>query len=55
MAFKRSRNLKELIGSNCIENGKLNKQKIHTIGKYSPCLSKTGNLLQTININNDIY
>ena len=44
-AFKRNRNLKELIGSNCMENGKI-KQAINTftIGKCFPCFSKTGNL-----------
>ena len=45
MAFKRNRNLKELTGSNCIENGKVKWAKnTFTIGKCSPCLSKTGNL-----------
>ena len=44
-AFKRNRNLKELTGSNCIENGKVKRAKnTFTIGKCSPCLSKTGNL-----------
>ena len=43
--FKRNRNLKELIGNNCIENGKVKRAKnTFTIGKCSPCLSKTGNL-----------
>ena len=28
-AFKRNRNLKELIGSNCIENGKVKRAKVH--------------------------
>ena len=43
--FERNRNLKELIESNCIENGKVKRTKnIFTIGKCSPCLSKTGNL-----------
>ena len=45
MAFKRNRNLKELIGSNCIKLGKLKPAKnTSTIGKYLPCLSKTDNL-----------
>ena len=45
MAFKRNRKLKELTGSNCIENGKVKRAKnTFTIGKLSPCLSKTGNL-----------
>ena len=40
--FKRKRNLKELIGSNCIENGKVKLAKnTFTIGKCSTCLSKT--------------
>ena len=40
-AFKRSRNQKELIGSNCIENGKVKRAKnTFTIGKCPPCLSK---------------
>ena len=44
-AFKRNRNLKELIGSNSMENGKVKRAKnTFTIGKCSPCLSKTGNL-----------
>ena len=44
-AFKRNRNLKELIGSNFIENGKVKRAKnTFTIGKCSPCLSKAGNL-----------
>ena len=44
-AFKRNRNLKELIGSNCIKNGKSKRAKnTFTISKCSPCLSKTGNL-----------
>ena len=44
-AFKRNRNLKELIGSNCIEKGKVKRAKYtFIIGKCSPCLSKTGNL-----------
>ena len=44
-AFKRNRNLKELIRSNCIENGKVKRVKSTlTTGKCSPCLSKTGNL-----------
>ena len=29
-AFKTNRNLKELIGSNCIENGKVKRAKIHS-------------------------
>ena len=38
-------NLKELIGSNCIENRKVKRARnTFTIGKSSPCLSKTGNL-----------
>ena len=45
MAFKRNRNLKELIRSNCIEHGKVKRAKNKfTIGKCSPCFSKTGNL-----------
>ena len=44
-AFKRNRNLKELLGSNCIENGKVKRAKNKfAIGKCSPCLSKTRNL-----------
>ena len=44
-AFKRNRNLKELIGSNCIENRKVKRAKNKfTIGKCSPCLSRTGSL-----------
>ena len=44
-AFKRKSNLKTLIGSNCIENGKVKQAKnTFTTGKCSPCLSKTGNL-----------
>ena len=44
-AFKRNGNLKELIGSNCIKNGKVKQVKnTFTIGKCSPCLSKTSNL-----------
>ena len=43
--FKRNRNLKELLGSNCIENGKAKREtNTFTIGKCSPCLSKTSNL-----------
>ena len=43
MAFKRNRNLKELVGSNCLENGKVKSAKnTFNIGKCSPCLSKTG-------------
>ena len=37
--------MKELTGSNCIENGKVKQAKnTFTIGNCSPCLSKTGNL-----------
>ena len=44
-AFKRNRNLKEIIESNCIENGKVIRAKnTFTVGKCSSCLSKTGNL-----------
>ena len=44
-AFKRNRNLKKLIGSNCIKSGKVKRTKnIFTMAKCSPCLSKTGNL-----------
>ena len=44
-AFKRNKNLKELIGSNCIEKGKVKRAKYtFTIGKCYPSLSKTGNL-----------
>ena len=44
-AFKRNRNLKELIRSNCIKNGKVKRAKsTFTTGKCSRCLSKTGNL-----------
>ena len=44
-AFKRNRNLKKIIGSNCIENGRVKRTKnIFTIAKCSPCLSKTCNL-----------
>ena len=44
-AFKRNRNLKELTGNNYIENGKVKRaENTFTIGKCSPCLSKTGNL-----------
>ena len=44
-AFKRDRNLKELTGSNCIENGKVKRaNNTFTISKCSPCLSKTGSL-----------
>ena len=44
-AFKRNRNLKELIRSNCIENGKIKLAKnTFTIDKCFPHLSKTGNL-----------
>ena len=44
-AFKRNRNLKKVIGSDCIENGKVKRTKnIFTIAKCSPCLSKTCNL-----------
>ena len=44
-AFKRDKNLKELIGSTCIKNGKAKQAKAtFTIGKCSPSLSKTGNL-----------
>ena len=44
-AFKRNRNLKELIGSNCIKNGKVKRAKnTFAIGKCSSCLPKTGNL-----------
>ena len=43
MAFKRNKNLKELVGSNCIENRKVKSAKnTFNIGKCSPCLSKTG-------------
>ena len=43
--FKRHRKLKKLIGSNCIENGKIKRAKnTFTIGKCSPCSLKTGNL-----------
>ena len=45
LAFKKNRNPKKIIGSNCIENGKVKRTKIiFTIAKCSPCLSKTGNL-----------
>ena len=45
LAFKRNRNPKKIIGSNCIENGKVKRTKnIFTIAKCSPCLSKTCNL-----------
>ena len=45
VAFRRKRNLKGLIGSNCIENGKVKRAKnTFTIGTCSPCLSKIGNL-----------
>ena len=44
-AFKRNRDLKELIGSNCIDSRKAKRAKnTFTIGKCSPCLSKTGSL-----------
>ena len=47
-AFKRNRNLKEIIGSNCIENGKVKRTKKNSpwtcLWICSPCLSKTGNL-----------
>ena len=44
-AFKRNRNLKKLIRSNCVENGKVKQAKnTFTIDKCSPCLSKPGNL-----------
>ena len=47
-AFKRNANLKELIRSNCIENGKVKRAKnTFTIGKCSPCLSETGNLCRS--------
>ena len=40
-AFKRNRNLKELIGSNCIENGKVKQTKnIFIIGKCSHVYQK---------------
>ena len=43
--FKRNRNLKKQIGSNCMENGKVKRAKnTFTIGKYSPYLSKTSQL-----------
>ena len=49
MAFKRIRHLKELIGSNRIENEKVKRAKKNTftMGKSSPCLSKTDNLCCT--------
>ena len=41
-AFKRSGKLKELVGSNCIENGKVKWTKnTFTTGKCPLCLSKT--------------
>ena len=44
-AFKRNRNLKELIGSNYIENGKVKRVRYtFTRGKYFLCLSKAGNI-----------
>ena len=44
-AFKKNRNLKEPIGSNCIENGKVKRAKnTCTIRKCPSCLSETGNL-----------
>ena len=44
-AFKRNRYLKGLIGSNWIKNGKVKQEKsTFTIGKCTPCLTKTGNL-----------
>ena len=40
-----NRNLKEITGNNCLENGKVKGAKnTFTVGKYSPCLSWTGNL-----------
>ena len=43
--YTRNRNPKELIGSNCIENGKVKQAKNKfTIFKCFLCLSKTGNL-----------
>ena len=44
-AFKRNRNLKELIESNCIKDGKVKRAKnSFTIGKCSSYLSKNDNL-----------
>ena len=47
-AFKRNRNLKELIGTICTGNRKVKRAKCtFTIDKCSPCLSKTGNLCRS--------
>ena len=44
-AFTRNTNVKELIGRNCIKNGKHKQAKsAFTVGNCSQCLSKTGNL-----------
>jgi len=45
LAFKRNVNLKQLIGSNVIENNKvMRKSKTNKIGKCQPCFSSTKNL-----------
>ena len=43
ICYKRNPNLKQLIGSYKIENGKVMKRGIKTIGKCTPCFSKLGN------------
>ena len=43
--FKRNKNLNELTGNTIIEKGNMKKPNNNDInGKFSPCLSKTGNL-----------
>ena len=43
--IKKNGNLTELIGNNCIENERVKRaENTVTIGKCSPCISRTGNL-----------
>ena len=45
MAYRRNRNLKDIIGSNTIRDGTVFRKKTtHKLGMCSPCKSKAGNL-----------
>ena len=45
IAYRRNKNIRDLIGSNTIENNKVKrKRKVNLNGSCSPCLSKYGNL-----------
>ena len=55
-AFKRNRNLKELIGTNCMENRKVKRAKnTFTTGKCSMFIKNWYSMLHTININKNTY